>query len=692
VHFRNDLLLTRFAGLPAHGLRCAQAASVMGDRFATEVVTEVAQLDPAMSDAAFEALWTSGLVRRGPAGSAEFAHPMFCQALYEDMPEPLRVRLHARTFDVLARRGMDAAAAEHAIRGGLVGDPTAIGVLEHAGRQALRVGAPGTAAQHLGAAVTFSGERAGAPLLMAAGEALLAAGQPAEAMAAYERVLSDPGMTCELRVEALRMLGRALFGTGDHERAALRFEEAIELGRQASPGPEKPIELLLDYALSSWSAEGPVKSLPLAVRARELATMAATDPAIQRRAEATWGFLALLSGDGSGLETVRAASRAVEADPLSNQVELCWTGSALTIHGYAAMCTECFDEAERVLDVALSAARHIGAAHAVATIEMAMAGTFIRRGRLADALEHLRQADQVSDLFPMIQSVTRIRHALLLLHDGRWEESEVQRREVEELARARGQGLAMLWAHYLQGLSSVRAGDLAGACGAYARAEELTHRMGVGEPCAVPWAGDAVTAYLRIDRVDDARRVVAWLDACAERLPCRWPRIAAAGGRALLAAQAGDHAGAEAGFLLALRLHDEIELPLERVGTLLDYGALLRRLGQPVRARAFLAEALQVAETCGSVWLAARAREDLAAAGGRRRRLRASDQLTGQEERVARLAATGKTNQDIARELFLAVRTIETHLERIYSKLGIHSRRELIATPSRIDGSHQART
>ena len=53
--------------------------------------------------------------------------------------------------------------------------------------------------------------------------------------------------------------------------------------------------------------------------------------------------------------------------------------------------------------------------------------------------------------------------------------------------------------------------------------------------------------------------------------------------------------------------------------------------------------------------------------------------LTAQEKRVAALVATGATNADIARQLYLSVNTVETHLDRIYAKLGIHTRYQLIA-------------
>jgi DNA-binding NarL/FixJ family response regulator len=85
-------------------------------------------------------------------------------------------------------------------------------------------------------------------------------------------------------------------------------------------------------------------------------------------------------------------------------------------------------------------------------------------------------------------------------------------------------------------------------------------------------------------------------------------------------------------------------------------------------------------EASGAEWLAGQARDELRVAGGRRRRRHEDpSRLTAQEQRVAELAATGATNPEIARQFYLSVSTVETHLERVYAKLGIHSRRELMA-------------
>jgi DNA-binding NarL/FixJ family response regulator len=125
-------------------------------------------------------------------------------------------------------------------------------------------------------------------------------------------------------------------------------------------------------------------------------------------------------------------------------------------------------------------------------------------------------------------------------------------------------------------------------------------------------------------------------------------------------------------------LHQQVDLPLERFQTLLEYGRYLRRAGQIRRARPLLADALALAEASGAAWLSGQARDELRIAGGRRRRREDPGRLTAQEQRVAALAASGASTPEIARQLYVSASTIETHLEHVYTKLGIHSRRELM--------------
>ena len=158
-------------------MRCARAASVLGTRFVPEIAAQVAGLDGAEIDAALESLGRSGLIEQGPGPEAAFVHPLFRQALYDDLGAAMRARLHARAFAVFAARGMDAAAAEHAIQADLTGDADAVAVLERAGRAARRSGALEVAVARLDAAAAMAAGRAGPELLLAQGEALLA-GRP----------------------------------------------------------------------------------------------------------------------------------------------------------------------------------------------------------------------------------------------------------------------------------------------------------------------------------------------------------------------------------------------------------------------------------------------------------------------------------------------------------------------------------
>ncbi|HEX6405125.1 MAG TPA: LuxR C-terminal-related transcriptional regulator [Pseudonocardiaceae bacterium] len=280
---------------------------------------------------------------------------------------------------------------------------------------------------------------------------------------------------------------------------------------------------------------------------------------------------------------------------------------------------------------------------------------------------------------PFCESYVGFINAEVLLLMGRLAECAQWCQHAEVAATAHGQSYVLLRAWHVRAQLCHHGGDLDGACALYDRIEQSTTQMGIAEPCAVPWARHALVSYLANGRLDDSNRVIDWLERGSTRLPCRWPRIAASAGRALLAEAGGEFEVAEQHYQAALVLHEQVELPIEHVETLLGYGTFLRRRGQPVRARPYLAEALVIAEKSEATWLADQARTELTIAGGRRRRTRDNPtRLTGQEQRVARLAATGHSNKAIAGALSLSTRTIEYHLTQIYAKLGITSRRQLM--------------
>jgi DNA-binding CsgD family transcriptional regulator len=118
---------------------------------------------------------------------------------------------------------------------------------------------------------------------------------------------------------------------------------------------------------------------------------------------------------------------------------------------------------------------------------------------------------------------------------------------------------------------------------------------------------------------------------------------------------------------------------LEHARSLTELGAALPRSNRRSDAREPLREALDLAHRCGATALAQRARKELSATGAKPRKfmLTGVESLTASERRVAKMAAQGLGNREIARALFVTVKTVETHLGHAYQKLDIGSRKEL---------------
>ncbi|NKY39760.1 helix-turn-helix transcriptional regulator, partial [Cellulomonas septica] len=129
---------------------------------------------------------------------------------------------------------------------------------------------------------------------------------------------------------------------------------------------------------------------------------------------------------------------------------------------------------------------------------------------------------------------------------------------------------------------------------------------------------------------------------------------------------------------------------LEHVRCLVDLGAALRRSNRRGDARPPLREALDLADQHGMTLLAGRARDELHVSGARPRRPATTGpgSLTPAEHRVVTLASQGVTNRDIAGQLYVTRRTVETHLTHAFQKLGVRSRAEL---PDALSEPHRPR-
>ena len=121
------------------------------------------------------------------------------------------------------------------------------------------------------------------------------------------------------------------------------------------------------------------------------------------------------------------------------------------------------------------------------------------------------------------------------------------------------------------------------------------------------------------------------------------------------------------------------------------YGEWLRRQGRRADARGQLRTAHDMLDAIGMKAFAERARRELIATGEKvpKRTVEAHDRLTPQEEQIARLASDGRTSAEIGAQLFLSARTVEWHLGKVFTKLGIGSRRELHAALAGPGQQHQ---
>jgi DNA-binding CsgD family transcriptional regulator len=199
---------------------------------------------------------------------------------------------------------------------------------------------------------------------------------------------------------------------------------------------------------------------------------------------------------------------------------------------------------------------------------------------------------------------------------------------------------------------------------------------GLGHPLpAVFAAADLVEAAVRAGRPEAAPAAVARLAGWATAVGVPWGLALVARCRSLL----GDGDTAAGHFAQALELHAAVGRPFDRARTELACGQALRRARRPGQARGHLRAALDGFEQLGAAGWASRARAELRASGqtARQRDPSTLTQLTPQELQIARLAAGGATNREIAAQLFVSPRTVEYHLYKVFPKLGIASRAEL---------------
>lgn len=301
----------------------------------------------------------------------------------------------------------------------------------------------------------------------------------------------------------------------------------------------------------------------------------------------------------------------------------------------------------------------------------------LREGAWEDALDHstelrelARQAGTEQEEVLALQTA-----ALVLAHVGR----EVEAREAGEAALERagaaGDRAVEARARGVLGFLALSQADLAAAVEVLDPAVEHLRSTGIAELSIHHVAQNALEAHALLGHADVARDLAGWIERCGQGAGRAWHAGVAGRGLALVTAGEGDLAEALRLAEAAVEAHAVLPQPFERARTVLVLGEVQRRAKRRAEARSSLSEALDSFVALGAPRWASRAAEELARVTGRS--AEPAGGLSETERRVAMLAAAGRTNKEIAAELFVAVRTVEANLTRVYAKLGVRSRTEL---------------
>jgi DNA-binding CsgD family transcriptional regulator len=264
--------------------------------------------------------------------------------------------------------------------------------------------------------------------------------------------------------------------------------------------------------------------------------------------------------------------------------------------------------------------------------------------------------------------------AVVDAHRGQAEAVRAEAAQALALLRQAGWPLQEPWVWWAVGLLELSLGNPAAAARAYEPLAQLAEAAGAVPAQLSAALPDEIEALVALGELQRAERLLEILEANGRSSGLAWPLATAARCRGLLLAARGESDGALRALEEALAHHAGLEMPLERARTLLVYGLIQRRHKRKRAAWDSLAQALELFERAGAALWAKRTRGELGRVGVRPH---APQGLTAAERRVAELAASGLTNQQVAAAAFLSHKTVEANLTRIYRKLGIRSRAEL---------------
>lgn len=651
-------VLARVGRMGGGAVRLAQAVAVLGRDAQPELVSQLAGLPADEAGRAVDALVALEVLV--PGSPIAFAHPIVRTAVYNDFGTAERGDAHARAARLLDGHGADLdAVVAQILATPPAHDEWAVRRLMAAATRALRRGAPDAAVAYLERALEESpAQDSRRDALVGLGQAFGMLRDPRRSIKRLQEALEltdDPRRRAE--IVDLLVVGMLV------SRAAARAVAVLDSAIADLPESERDLGMRLESDLDS----GAFLSLR-AKRAAEHRARRFNDPD-DPRTLARRAMVAALYG-GTAEEAGEIARRALGEGRLLSEFGAdspsVWTA------GFALLYAHRLAEARALADVWAREASRVGSLRAYSFASSLRTRARHWQGDLVEA-----EADARAFIEGMPEAIALGPAALAdtLIDQGRLDEAE------DALGRAERAELEVEWSFYYpallysRGRLKTRRGDLAHGCELLLQAGRALDEWGVTTPAPLQWRPAAAESLLALGEHGRARQLID-----EELASCRRYGSPRALGIALRSAS---RLGSDEQAVEMLRESAELlgstDARLEHARALVDLGAALRRARRPGDAREPLREGLAVARSCGAQTLAERAHEELTATGARPRKIvRAGvDALTSSERRVARMAAEGMTNKDIAQGLFVTVRTVEAHLHHAYQKLGISSRSQL---------------
>src|SRR5215468_4966796 len=659
------VLGARLAALPAGARDVLLVAACL--RSPTAAMLE--QAGGPAAPASLQAAADQGVVEV-EGGRVPFTHPLLASAVYSGTPPGRRREAHRRLGELAPT--VEERARHLALSAGGP-DENVAAALDQAAQAAAARGAPEVAAElaELAAALTPQ-DRLSARWRRRseAGGYLFRAGDTARARRDLEALVAEMPAGRD-RAEALLVLAEILWHDVGEPVATQMLEQALG---EASASRALQARIHIKIAKLTDS------DLPYAARHAEAGLALAEqlgDPGLTGQALVEKLYLDFWTGRGLGVELGEKAME-LEREARPMRIE----DRAAMALGVCLKQADRFDEARRWFEQMLHAAREEGDDSSLPNLLAHLADLECWAGNWPAAERYAAQcweADQRVE-HRAWQSVPLYVRALIDAHLGRVEAARAEAAEGLAVATSAQDPWSVMLGSGALGFLELTTGNLEQAEASLSRAVDLGDRIGLAEPAAWRFHANHIEAVIGLGDLDRAETLLGRLDGWGRATDRPWTLATAARCRGLLLAARGDTSGAEQALQEALRHHQDLAMPFELGRTLLVLGQLQRRAKRKKIAKQHLERALGIFESLPAPPWAGRARAELSRLG---LRPPAPLALTATEERVAALAASGHTNRQVARALFLSPRTVEDNLARIYRKLGITSRAELGAAMAR---------